>query len=292
MKEAPLRLLPEARESGGILPWVIAAMVYLTALAVAGGFGLRNAAQGWTADLQQTITVQIAAPDAQTREGQTQAALDALKSTPGVISARALSPAELSSLLEPWLGTGNISADLPVPALIDVKLDETKSLDMDSLGQALRAVAPDALIDTHQQWLGQLSSLTRSIVWTANLVILLVTFATIAIVAFGTRSGLANHQSTISVLHMMGAEDALIASEFQRRFLIHGLQGGIVGVLLGIITIAIIGMLAKRAGDGLIGAIGLPWTTWVVLALLPILAGVITMFTARLTVHRALQEIL
>jgi cell division transport system permease protein len=292
MSDTPLRLLPETRESGGILPWVIAAMVYLTALAVAGGFGLRNAAAGWTSDLAQTITVQIAAPEAEARSRQTQVALDSLKSTPGILSARALTPVELSALLEPWLGAGNVSSDLPVPQLIDVKLDDTKTLDIASLEQGLRAVAPDASVDTHQQWLGQLSSFTRSIEWTANLVILLVTFATIAIVAFGTRSGMANHQSTISVLHMMGAEDTLIAGEFQRRFLIHGLQGGVVGVLLGVITIAIIGMLAKRAGDGLIGAIGLPWTTWAVLATLPILAGVITMYTARVTVHRALQEIL
>jgi cell division transport system permease protein len=292
MSDTPLRLLPETRESGGILPWVIAAMVYLTALAVAGGFGLRTAAAGWTSDLAQTITVQIAAPEAEARGRQTQAALDSLKSTPGILSARALTPVELSALLEPWLGAGNVSSDLPVPQLIDVKLDDTKTLDIASLEQGLRAVAPDASVDTHQQWLGQLSGFTRSIEWTANLIILLVTFATIAIVAFGTRSGMANHQSTISVLHMMGAEDTLIASEFQRRFLIHGLQGGVVGVLLGVITIAIIGMLAKRAGDGLIGAIGLPWTTWVVLAALPILAGIITMYTARVTVHRALQEIL
>jgi cell division transport system permease protein len=292
MAEAPLRLLPENRESGGVLPWVIAAMVYLTALAIAGGFGLRAAAGSWTADLAQTLTVQIPVADPVEQKRQTSAAVDSLRGTPGIVSVRSLEQTELNGLLEPWLGKGNISADLPVPALIDVQLDKENMPDRASLESAVRAVAPAAKIDDHQQWLGQLNGFTRSIEWTANLIVLLVAFATMAIVAFGTRAGLSNHHPTISILHMMGAEDGMIAREFQRRFLVHGLQGGIVGVLLALITIAVLGIFAKRAGDGLIASIGLPWTTWVALCLLPLLAGLLTMYTARWTVHRALREIL
>lgn len=292
MADAPLRLLPENRESGGILPWVIAAMVYLTALAIAGGFGLRAAAGSWTSDLAQTLTVQIPVADATEQKRQTVAAVDALRGTAGVLAARPLEQAELNALLEPWLGAGNVGGDLPVPSLIDVKLDKDKMPDRASLESAIRAVAPAAKIDDHRQWLGQLTGFTRSIEITANLIVLLVAFATMAIVAFGTRSGLSNHHPTISILHMMGAEDDMIAKEFQRRFLIHGLQGGIVGVLLALITIAVLGIFARRAGDGLIASIGLPWPTWAALILLPLLAGILTMLTARWTVHRALREIL
>ncbi len=292
MAEPTLKLLPENRESGGVLPWVIAAMVFLTALAIAGGFGLRAAAGNWTSDLAQTLTVQVPVADAAEQKRQVGSAIDALRATAGVVSVRALEQAELNGLLEPWLGAGNLSSDLPVPSLIDVKLDPEKMPDRASLEDAIRTVAPAAKIDDHRQWLGQLTGFTRSIEWTANLIVLLVAFATMAIVAFGTRAGLSNHHPTISVLHMMGAEDSMIAREFQRRFLWHGLQGGFVGVLLALITIAVLGIFAKRAGDGLIASIGLPWTTWVALALLPLLAGVLTMYTARWTVHRALREIL
>jgi cell division transport system permease protein len=292
MAEPPLRLLPENRDSGGILPWVIAAMVYLTALAIAGGFGLRSAASSWTSDLAQTLTVQIPVADAADQQRQTIAALDALRGTRGVLSARPLEAAELNALLEPWLGKGNVSADLPVPALIDVHLDKTAMPDRASLEAAIRAVAPSAKVDDHRQWLGQLTGFTRSIEWTANLIVLLVAFATMAIVAFGTRSGLSNHHPTISILHLMGAEDSLIAGEFQRRFLWQGLQGGLVGVLMAFITIAVLGIFARRAGDGLIASISLPWTSWTALLLLPLIAGVLTMLTARWTVHRALREIL
>jgi cell division transport system permease protein len=292
MADAPLRLLPENRDSNGILPWVIAAMVYLTALAIAGGLGLRSAATSWTSDLAQTMTVQIPVADAADQQRQTVAALDALRGTTGVISARPLEKAELNGLLEPWLGKGNVSDDLPIPTLIDVQLDKAAMPDRASLEAAVRAVAPAAKIDDHRQWLGQLTGFTRSIEWTANLIVLLVAFATMAIVAFGTRSGLSNHHPTISILHLMGAEDSLIAREFQRRFLFQGLQGGVVGVLLALITIAILGIFAKRAGDGLIASISLPWTSWVALGLLPVIAGILTMFTARWTVHRALREIL
>jgi cell division transport system permease protein len=292
MADAPLRLLPDNRDSGGILPWVIAAMVYLTALAIAGSFGLHSAAQSWTSGLAQTLTVQIPVADSEDQKRQTVAVLDALRGTVGVVSARSLEAAELDALLEPWLGKGNVSDDLPIPALIDVQLDKNAMPDRASLEASLRAVAPAARVDDQQQWLGKLSNLTRSFEWTANLIVVLVAFATMAIVAFGTRAGLANHHPTISILHLMGAEDGLIAKEFQRRFLMQGLQGGLVGVLLAGITIAIIGIFIKRAGDGLIGSVNLPWTSWVALLLLPLVAGVLTMFTARWTVHRALREIL
>jgi cell division transport system permease protein len=292
MADAPLRLLPENRDSGGVLPWVIAAMVFLTALAIAGSFGLRAAAKSWTSDLAQTLTVQIPVADATEQTRQTQAVVDALRGTPGVTHVRALEQSELNSLLEPWLGQGNVSGDLPVPSLIDVQLDKDNMPERASLESAIRTVAPAAKIDDHRQWLGQLTGFTRSIEWTANLIVLLVAFATMAIVAFGTRSGLSSHQPTISVLHMMGAEDSMIAREFQRRFLIHGLQGGIVGVLLALILIAVLGIFAKRAGDGLIASVGLPWTTWLALCLLPVVAGLLTMLTARWTVHRALRETL
>jgi cell division transport system permease protein len=287
-----LKLLPDGRESAGILPWVIGVMVYLCALALAGGIGLRAAASGWTADLAQTITVQINVPDAAERNRQAALVRNALEGQPGVASVRQLGPKEMAGLLEPWLGAGNLSADLPVPALLDVKLTDSSAGVIQAIEQRAKAASAAASVDTHQQWLGQLSRFTGSVEWTANLVVLLVALATMAIVAFGTRAGLATHRPTIEILHAMGAEDQLIAREFQGRYLIHGLKGGLIGLVAALGTIFLIGTLAHRIGDGLIGSVVLPWTAWVVLGVLPILAGLLTMATARWTVLRALRETL
>jgi cell division transport system permease protein len=291
MATAKLKILPELRDSGGILPWVIAVMVYLSALAIAGGFGLRSAASGWTSDLTRRATIQISAAEPAIQDRQAAAILEKLKAEPSVESARQLTRAELGALLDPWLGEGSVNAELPVPAIIDVAFKDD-SPDMLALTAKIKATSPDAIVDTHQQWLGQLSLLTQSINWTANLIVLLVALATVALVAFGTRAGLAAHKPTIEILHLMGAEDDMIANEFQKRFLIQGFLGGVGGLILALITIFLLGWLAQQAGQGLIASVSLPWAAWLALVMLPLLAAILTMMTARVTVLRALQDVL
>jgi cell division transport system permease protein len=283
------KLLPEGREARGILPWVIAVMVYLCALAVAGGFGLRAAASHWTSDMASRATVQISSESQAERERQAVLVIERLSAHPAVAAARRLTQDDVAALLEPWLGQGASSEDLPIPTLIDLTLKSTDE-NMEALATDIRAVAPEAVLDTHQQWLGQLSAFTRSIEWTGNLIVLLVALATVALVAFGAQAGLAQHRHSIEILHLIGAEDSLIAREYERRFFWHGLYGGFGGLALALLTIFLLGFLARRAGQGLIGAVELSLPIWIALACLPLLAALLAMFTARVTVHRALQD--
>ncbi len=291
MAASKLKILPELRDSGGILPWVIAVMVYLSALALAGGFGLRAAASGWTSDLARRVTIQVSEPEPSIQSQKAEAIVARLKAEPAVKDARRLTDAELGALLDPWLGAGSVNAELPVPAMIDVTFKDDNA-DTAALTAKVKQISSTAIVDTHQQWLGQLSLLTRSINWIANLIVLLVALATVALVAFGTQAGLAAHRPTIEILHLMGAEDSMIAGEFQKRFLIHGFLGGIGGLVLALVTIFLLGWLAQRAGQGFIASVSLSWMAWLALASLPVLAAVLTMATARVTVLRALRDIL
>lgn len=282
------RILPEARESGGILPWVIAIMVFLLALVLAGGLALTSASDSWRDGLAQTITVRIDTPQAEERQRQVAAALDYLAAMPEVASARALSETELRALLEPWLGRGSFEADLPVPALVDVTLRPGDGFLAAALDERLRTVAPSAVVDDHQQWLGQINRIARSLQVVAAGIVLLVLVATIFVVTLATRSSLNDHRPTIEILHLIGAEDDLIAQEFQSRFLWHGLKGGVIGTLAGGLMIALLIRLATDL-DGALGGIATPpWWLWSPLLLLPLLITGVTMMTARLTVRRAL----
>jgi cell division transport system permease protein len=69
---ADRRLLPEGRAAGP-MPWVIAIMMFLMALAGAAGLGLREAARTLSADLADRITIQIVEADAAKREAQARA---------------------------------------------------------------------------------------------------------------------------------------------------------------------------------------------------------------------------
>ena len=64
--KADRRLLPEGRLAGP-MPWVIAIMMFLTALAAAGGLAMGSAASQLGADLGRQVTVQIVLADPATR---------------------------------------------------------------------------------------------------------------------------------------------------------------------------------------------------------------------------------
>src|SRR3546814_8077793 len=65
----------------------------------------------------------------------------------------------------------------------------------------------------------------------ALVVVLLVVLAASIMVAFVPRMGLAAHQRSIELLHMIGAQDSYVARQFQNHALRLGLRGGLIGLL-------------------------------------------------------------
>lgn len=290
--EPQLRFLPEGKEGGGILPWVIAVMVYLCTMATASGLGIYNAAQNWSADLNNSATIQIVQADREQRQQQAEAALELLRATPGVASARILSDDDLRGLLEPWLGTGNVSEDLPVPAMIALDLLDGVQLDLDALRAQLTDVAPDARLDDHQQWIGELSKTAGAVGAAAILAVLLIVFATTAIIVFGAQARLASHRENIEIIHLMGAEDDVIAQEFRYRFMHYGVRGGAIGFVLATASLLAIYELATGIEGGLVHEMSLTLTQSVGMFAIPLITALISRQTAGITVLRALAKIM
>jgi cell division transport system permease protein len=286
----PVKFLPEGKEGNGLMLWVIAVMVFLMVLAMAFGMAVQNATQNWTADLDHQLTIQITNPDATERQRQQENALAALKTTPGIISARGLNKQELRALLEPWLGAGNVTDDLPVPAMIAVVLDPKLSINLDALRARIKAVAPDADLDDHQQWIGQLVTLAETIELAALSAAILIALATMAIVVFASQARLSSWNDIIEIVHQLGATDSTISGEFRYRFLIWGFKGSLLGFLLGLATLYGISNIAKAMGEGIIPEMGLSSTQTIILSLTPFVIALLSMITADITVKRSLQQ--
>ncbi|RMF11813.1 MAG: cell division protein [Alphaproteobacteria bacterium] len=278
------------RVSGRLLPWVIAVMVFLSGIALASALGVHDAVANWASDLGRRLTVQVVAADPADRDAQAAAAEALLASTPGVETVNRLDLGAITALLEPWLGKGNVGDDLPLPVLIDVTLAPDRLINTAALARQLREVAPDAALDTNEQWLSRLHAVAGMVEGTAVTVVGLVTLATVAIVIFGTHAGLAAHRETIETLHIIGARDNLIAGEFQVRFLKLGLKGGLIGLVAAGVTLVLGRSFLRSLGGGILDKVTLEPGDLVVLLVLPLAAGVIAMFTARLTVLRALAR--
>lgn len=282
----------ETDGSGRFLPWLIALMVYLACLALSGAVTLSDASTRWRAGLTGSMTVQISAPaEERGREDAVAiaAALDVLRATPGITSARTLPHDEVVALIEPWLGRGNVAADLPVPTLIDVILKPDATVDTIRLSIRLEQAAPGARLDDHEIWIGRLARFSSTIGFIATIIVCLISAAAAATVVFAVRTGLAVHYRIIEVLHIIGARDSYIAGQFQSHALSLALRGGVLGLALAALTLGLLGGLAEQLQGPLLPHLSLTLTLWGGLAALPLGAALIATVTARVTVLRALS---
>ena len=280
--------LPLDRDpSGRFLPWLVALMVYLAALALVCAMAMAKMVERWDTGLSGTITVQVPPPETGAPGGQ-EAAIDRvvelLLDTKAVRSAEVLEPDEIAALLEPWLGAGAAYGELPLPTLISVGIDPAATPDYQALARRLAEAAPGTVLDDHQSWLGQLLDLARTIELVAALIVFLVGASAVAMVIFATRMGLAIHGRVIELLHLIGAQDAYVAREFEIHALKLALRGGGVGLLFAIATIALVARLFERLDSVLLPALTLAPIEWAALAMLPLAIAVVAMLTARFTV--------
>lgn len=286
--------LPLERDAlNRFLPWLIAFMVFMAVLALAGVMVFNGLASRWDAGVSATMTVQIPPSDDDAADDRKVAAvLELLRAMPDVATAEAMPPAQVMALLEPWLGTGEVFEGLPVPRLIDVELVAGTALDAELLRGRLAVAVAGVAVDDHGVWLDRLVRLVRAVEGLAAAVLVLMAVATAGTVVFTTRTSLAVHQEVIELLHLMGAHDSYIARQFATRALYLGLRGGIIGLVLGVPTLIGLDSLAARLEGGMLPELSLGFGQWLLIAALPLAVGLVAMVTARLTVTRSLAGML
>ncbi len=286
------KLIPEGRVSGP-MPWVIAIMLFLTLLVAAAGLTLADAARQGGDDLAQQVTIQIIEADPIARAGQRVAVARKLRSVPGILTVTAVPDAEVRNLLEPWLGTGVIDADIPVPALVDVRLNGVPTAaTLDRLETILRPIAPNVRIDSHSSWMAPFFDLMAALVWLAVGILFLLLLATSAVVILAVRSSLNTHRETIQIMHMMGSTDVQAARLFQRRVALDALLGGVVGFIAAAAVILLLGGRFAAVEPGLLAGAAFPWYGWIMLVLIPLAVTGLAMLMARWTVISALKKTL
>lgn len=282
------------------LPWIIGVMVFLATLSVAGLLLAQDVTQRWRSALAGTLTVQVPPPFGEADpQAQLAEVLQILRSTPGIARAEPLSIDQSRALLEPWLGSGQIIDELPLPRLIDVALRPGARLDFAALETRLAGIAPGIVLDDHGRWLGDLVLVARSVELVAATAVLLVALTAVLAVVFAVRTGLAIHREVIDVLHLVGARDSYIAQQFARHALTLSLRGSVLGALFALALLLGIAVLATGGADGLAAEGFLPadiWQIlqpldWAALAAVPVGAIVLAVLATRLAVMRALSRL-
>jgi cell division transport system permease protein len=288
-------LVPQARLSGP-MPWVIAIMVAMTAIAAAAGLALHNAAEAAAAELSGGITVQIVEASPSKRDAQAKQAIARLRAMANVENVRLVPRQELDALIEPWLGGGvtdDAGVTIPVPALIDVRLAGTVTPQaVATIRDALRPVAPSARVDAQSSWLKPVFDAMASLQWLAVALVALLGMALAAAALLAARTALGANRDTIEIVHLLGGTDAQIARVFQRSIGIDAAGGGLVGLALAAVVILFLGRRFAGLGAGMVDSGALGPADWLLLALIPVIAALLAMVTARLTVLHSLRKML
>jgi cell division transport system permease protein len=279
-------------ESGRFLPWISAFIVYFAVLTLAGAMAMYPMVERWSRGLAGQLTVQVQVPDAGRSEAIVDRVLKLLSETPGVTSTAIMQDGDVAALLESWLGAGVELQELPLPILITVAVDVDAYPDLRILGQKLNQIAPGSVVDDHKRWLVGLLNFARFAELTAAAVVLLTGALVIVTVSFITRAGLAIHREVVELLHLMGAEDAYIARQFQNHAFKLGLGGGLVGFALAALTVLMMGHLLDKAHNAFLPDLSLSTAHWAILTMLPLAAALIATLTARATVLRTLARML
>ncbi len=282
-----------------LLPFLVAAMAFLAALALAGAVAAESLAQHWRGSGAAVLTVQIPDPGSPSDAGSKVAHVAALlRADPAVVAVRLLSEQELEGLLRPWLGSGEERIALPLPAVLEVRMRAAEAvpkslaerLDANSLAARLDAATPGTLVDDHGAWLGRLGTLARSLEACAALATAVVACVAAAVVAVATRAGLSARRDAIAVVHGLGATDGYIAGRFARRATTLAAAGAVLGTLAAVPLLASLAQLAAPfalpgadEADGMPGL--LPLALWIRLAALPLAAAAIGWLTAQGTVR-------
>ena len=289
---AAARLLPPTRLTGPI-PWVIAILIALVVIATAGGLALRNLATAASTGLSSAVSVQVIEPNPDLRGSRSAEAVRTLTAIPGVSAVRVVPEAELVAMLEPWLGEGARSGDVPIPALIDVELaDSAGPPEIARIEAALAAKVPGARVDAQGDFLRPVNDALAALQWLALGLVLLVALATAAAVWLAARNAFAAARETVEIMHLLGASGRQIAAVFLRDVLREAAAGALLGAGLGLAAVWLLGQQFAALGSGMVSGGGLMLADWLVIATVPLAGVLLALVTARITIALALKDML
>lgn len=226
------RILPRGAIGGFALGVVMATMCFLACLALGAALLVDHAAAQWLKQASNAATVQIIEHGQQTAQEQLAPVLKILNRTPGIAQIRQVPQQDLIALLEPWLGKGNITDDLPLPLMIEVDLDAAQSLNQRALMIELKAIAPGAQLDTHGAWRNTLERAATLLRLLSGFILVLMLSATGTVLIFATRAALTANREILDVLHLVGASDHFIARQFGAHLFYQSLWASGLGFLL------------------------------------------------------------
>jgi len=295
--ESPI--VPKRSIAGRSLVAVVAIMTFLASLTTGAVVQVQTAAREWQSEVAREVTIQVRPMRDRDIESEVARAAEIARAFPGVGEVQPYSKEESARLLEPWLGGGLSLEDLPVPRMIVVKLSSSGPVDLAPLRKLLAERVAGATLDDHRAWIERMRTMAQTTIIVGVGLLVLMLAATVLSVIFATRGAMATNRPIVEVLHFIGAKSGFIAGQFQRHFLMLGLEGGIIGGGLAILLFGLANIVARMSvatagGDqlaALFGSFALGMGGYLAIVAQIVLVAVVTAAASRWTVDRTLATV-
>jgi cell division transport system permease protein len=289
-------IVPKRSIAGRALVAVVAIMTFLASLTTGAVMLVRTSAAEWQSEVSREVTIQVRPVQGRDLDAEVSRAAEIARATPGIADVRPYSKDESARLLEPWLGGSLSLDDLPVPRMIVIRLQDGGA-DLSSLRKTLTERVTGATLDDHRAWIERMRAMAQTTIAGGIGVLLLMVAATVLSAIFATRGAMATNRPIVEVLHFIGAKSGFIAKQFQRHFLVLGLEGGLIGgglamLVFGIASIAAnmsVGMAGSDQLAALFGTFSLSLGGYIAIVAQMVLMAVVTAIASRRTVNRTLE---
>lgn len=283
---APLLPKQDAREAA--LFFVVAALCFLAALTALATRAAYGAAESWAGQVQGEMTLRLIEGDDE--DARTLAEL--LKDLPGVQSAEAEDRAYTERLLGPWLGD-DLPDDLPLSRYIALRVSPDAENIVDTLVDAAEGAGFQVETEVHQDWASDVERSLGILRLIGMVALILLITIVVSVIAFATHAALLARRDVVAVLHTCGASYRFISRLFEYRFFSLGLRAGGLGALFALFGAMLLFFGAKQSGDRswLLPQMSPDFGTFILLIVTPLIAALVSMVAARVTVTRALGEL-
>lgn len=276
---------------------VVIMMSILATMATGGALIVKGLRAGWVDAVNGHMTIEIPASDS---KGMVRGSdllddvsikiNDAVSKDPAIADIHVMREDDIKKLVAPWLGADAGTTDLPLPRLIALTLKNPGDDNaIARISQTVRSIDASSITETHQAWLSDLKRFSLALLLAASAMAAATIGCTILTVTGAVKARLAAHQHDIDLLHVMGATDSYIGSQFVRVVVRSVGSAALTGMIIGIGLLKAGGMVAGGMGDA-----GLPDFNWdfgalLWFAALPCLITGLCWLAAQFTVLRTLR---
>lgn len=291
-------IVPERSVASQTLIIVVAIMSFLTCLTFATVMVVWQQASNWQNDISSEVTIQVRPIEGISMSDEIAKAIALAENTPGIIRVLNVDEEWSKKLLEPWLGSNFDLRELPVPRMLILELDPTRGANLQGLSERLSATVAGATLDDHRLWIDRLSSMANTTIFIGSVIMGLMLTAMILSVTFATHGAMTSNHDVLEVLHFVGGRDGFIASEFQRRFLLLGLKGALMGGGGAILCFIVMNLWSRLSSQSLeadqltalFGRFQIGFSGYFGAFLLIVVIAALTALTSRIAVFRYLTK--